>query len=139
MAAYDLVPAPHDVLASDAERERVVEALRSNAAAGRLDADELEERLGAAYAARVRADLLPLVADLPPAAPPAPRRPRVSIPALPPVVVIGLMLIAIWALTGADYFWPIWPIGAMAFGAVRHRRSGWHGGGCGPSQRSSAR
>jgi hypothetical protein len=136
MAAYDLVPAPHDVLASDAERERVVEALRSNASAGRLDADELEQRLDAAYAARIRADLLPLVADLPSPAPPAPRRPRVSLPALPPFVVISLMLVTIWALSGGGYFWPAWPIAAMAFGALGHRRRGWHTGGCAPAHRT---
>jgi DUF1707 SHOCT-like domain len=133
MAAYDLVPPPHDVRASDAERERVVEALRSNAAAGRLDADELEQRLDAAYAARIRADLLPLVADLPS---PAPRRPRVTIPPLPPFVVIGLMLVTIWALSGGGYFWPAWPIAAMAFGLLRHGRYGRRGG-CGPVHRPS--
>jgi hypothetical protein len=132
MAAYDLVPAPHDVLASDAERERVVEALRSNAAVGRLDADELEQRLDAAYAARVRADLLPLVADLPSTARPAPRRrPRVSVPALPPLVLISLMLVAIWAMGGGGDFWPMWPIAAMAFVALRR---GHRGGGCGPAR-----
>ena len=65
MSPEPLVPAPHDVLASDPERERVAEALREHATAGRLDPDELDERLGAAYAARRRADLLPLLADLP--------------------------------------------------------------------------
>jgi uncharacterized protein DUF1707 len=137
MAAYDLVPAPHDVLASDEERERVVEALRSNAAAGRLDADELEERLGAAYAARIRGDLLPLLADLPSPAPPVARRPRRSIPALPPFVVIGLMLVAIWALSGAGYFWPAWPIAALAFSGLGYRRHGAGGRPTSPPSRSS--
>jgi uncharacterized protein DUF1707 len=137
MAAHDLVPAPHDVLASDAERERVVDALRDNAAGGRLDADELEQRLGLAYSARIRADLLPLVADLPSAAPPAPRRrPRASVPALPPFVFIALMLVTIWALSGGGYFWPVWPIAAMAFGGLRHGRYGRRGA-CGPRQRTS--
>ena len=117
-----LVPTPHDVLASDAERERVVEALRTNAAAGRLDADELEERLGRAYAARVRADLVPLTADLP-----APQRAhrtrqprRRSIPMIAPVIPIAVLLVAIWALTGADYFWPVWPIGGMLLTSFKH-------------------
>jgi len=65
MSTEPLVPAPHDVLASDPERERVADALRGHAASGRLDPDELDERLGLAYAARLRADLLPLLADLP--------------------------------------------------------------------------
>src|SRR5919206_178586 len=39
---------------SDREREAVAEQLREHAAEGRLDPDELEERLTAAYAARTR-------------------------------------------------------------------------------------
>jgi fatty acid desaturase len=109
--------------ASDGEREVVVRALRDHAAAGRLDPDELDERLERAYNAQIRADLVPLVADLP-AAPrvtsPAPR--RRSYPELTPVILIAVMLVAIWALTGAGYFWPVWPIGAMALGAFKHRR-----------------
>src|ERR671937_353527 len=100
MAADDLVPRPHDVLASDRERERVAEALRSHAAAGRLDPEELEERLGRAYGARTRADLVPLVADLPVATAPPPSRRAPSLPTVPPVVLIAVLLVAIWALTG---------------------------------------
>jgi hypothetical protein len=120
MAADDLVPRPHDVLASDRERERVAEALRSHAAAGRLDPEELEERLGRAYGARTRADLVPLVTDLPVATAPPPSRRAPSLPAVPPVVLIAVLLVAIWALTGAGYFWPVWPIGAMALHAFKH-------------------
>jgi hypothetical protein len=120
-----LIPAPYDVLTSDAERETVVEALRVHAAAGRLDADELEQRLERAYAARVRADLLPLVADLPAPARPAPAGERAFVlPDFAPFVAIAVLLIAIWALTGAGYFWPVWPIGALALRAFKHR------GGC---------
>jgi Domain of unknown function (DUF1707) len=110
-----------DVLASDAEREQVAEALRTHAAAGRLDADELEERLGRAFAARTRAELEPLVADLPAPTP----RPRREIPRIPPVIPLAILLVAIWALTGAGYFWPVWPIGAMLLGAFKHTGSGW--------------
>jgi Domain of unknown function (DUF1707) len=116
-----LVPAPHDVLASDPERERVADALRGHAASGRLDPDELDERLGLAYAARLRADLLPLLADLPTPAAPRPRARR-RVPNVIPLVVLAATLIAIWALTGAGYFWPVWPIGAVALSAVKHRR-----------------
>lgn len=51
--------------ASDADRERVVEALREQTTIGRLTLEELEERSGAAYAARTWDDLRPLLADLP--------------------------------------------------------------------------
>ncbi|MGX6449660.1 DUF1707 SHOCT-like domain-containing protein, partial [Patulibacter sp. S7RM1-6] len=50
--------------ASDAERERTTLALREHAAADRLDPDELEDRLGAALAARTVGDLEGLTADL---------------------------------------------------------------------------
>src|SRR4051795_6048524 len=56
--------------ASDADRERVAAALRRHHLDGRLDTDELQERLGACYAAKTEAELAALVADLPGAAPP---------------------------------------------------------------------
>ncbi|WP_190091910.1 DUF1707 SHOCT-like domain-containing protein [Streptomyces melanogenes] len=51
--------------ASDAERERVAEALREAVAEGRLDMEEFEERLEKAYKARTHGELAPLVRDLP--------------------------------------------------------------------------
>ena len=105
-----------DVRASDAEREQVAETLRTHAAADRLDPEELEDRLGRAFAASTRADLEPLVADLPTSAPRPARRRR----HIPPVVPLAILLVAIWALTGAGYFWPVWPIGAMLIGAFKH-------------------
>jgi hypothetical protein len=55
--------------ASDAEREATAQRLRDAAAEGRLDFEELTDRLGRAYDARARAELEPLTADLPAAAP----------------------------------------------------------------------
>ena len=52
--------------ASDADREAAVERLRTAALEGRLDSDELEERLGAAYAARLCSELTALTADVTP-------------------------------------------------------------------------
>ena len=65
---------------SDADRQRVADLLREAAAEGRLELEELEERLERAYAAKVAADLVPLVADLPAGLPsaytaPAPHAP----------------------------------------------------------------
>ncbi|WP_240135614.1 DUF1707 domain-containing protein [Streptomyces sp. MUM 178J] len=54
-----------EMRASDAERERVAERLRDAVAEGRLDMEEFEERLDAAYKARTHGDLEPLVRDLP--------------------------------------------------------------------------
>ena len=51
--------------ASDDERERVAREIREHYAAGRLDDDELNERVEAAYAARTQSELNALRADLP--------------------------------------------------------------------------
>ena len=51
---------------SDADRHRVSELLRQAAGEGRLDLEELDERLEAAYAAKTYGDLVPLTVDLPP-------------------------------------------------------------------------
>src|SRR3954453_17411251 len=67
-------PAPSPALrASDADRERVAAALRRHHVDGRLDTAELQERLGACYAARTLGELEPLLADLPGAGRPAAR------------------------------------------------------------------
>ena len=69
-------PAQHAglaVRASDAEREQTVALLQRSFADGRLTQAELEERVGAAYAARTRAQLRDLTADLPDAGQQPPR------------------------------------------------------------------
>ena len=101
---------------ADADRERVAERLRRAAGEGRLAPEELEERLEAAFGARTQADLAPLVADLPAERPPTgPRGPRRSGRRrgggeLRAFIATSVLLVAIWALTGAGYFWPVWPI-----------------------------
>ena len=69
---------------SDEDRHTVAEVLRQAAGEGRIDLDELDERLEAAYAAKTYADLVPITADLPaagvtprPVVPPAAPRPPV--------------------------------------------------------------
>lgn len=49
---------------SDADRHKVAEVLRNAAGEGRLDLDELDERLELAFAAKTYADLIPITADL---------------------------------------------------------------------------
>jgi hypothetical protein len=53
-----------ELRASDAEREETVEVLRRAAADGRLDVEELDERLGAVYTVRTRRELELLIADV---------------------------------------------------------------------------
>src|SRR5690349_4616038 len=65
-----------EIRASDAERERVVAFLRKHALEGRLDNDELEERIGLAYSARYVGDLERLIDDLPRPQAPARRPPQ---------------------------------------------------------------
>ena len=76
MSSYFSSPTP-ELRASDADREATVERLRIAAGEGRLDPDELDERLSAAYGARTCSELARLTADVtpPPAAPALPGRP----------------------------------------------------------------
>ena len=63
----------HGLRASDADREATAARLHAAALEGRLDAEELDERLTAAYAAKHCAELERLTADVtPPALAPAP-------------------------------------------------------------------
>jgi hypothetical protein len=70
------------VRASDAEREQTVALLQRSFADGRLTQAELEERAGAAYAARTRTQLRDLTADLPDAGQQPPRPGMVRDPRL---------------------------------------------------------
>lgn len=54
-----------DVRASDADRDRVAEALRHAAGEGRITVDELDERIDRTFAARTHGELAELTADLP--------------------------------------------------------------------------
>src|SRR3954471_23484677 len=81
---------PRQLRISDSERHQVAEILREAAGEGRLDMDELDERLEGNYAARTSADLVPITLDLPThphQRPPA--RPPAGPPSGAPVVVPG--------------------------------------------------
>jgi len=114
-------PLPEDPTfrASDAEREQAVVLLREHGAAGRLELDELEQRTAAAYTARTRGELHELLTDLPGA---ELARPRAAV-AKPPrrrelqlrrdwilYTQVSVLFVAIWAFSGAGYFWPVWPM-----------------------------
>ena len=65
-------PSPRALRASDADREACAERLRVAAMEGRLDSDELEARMEAAYGARWCHQLDTLTLDVTPAPPPMP-------------------------------------------------------------------
>jgi hypothetical protein len=95
---------------ADADRDRTVERLRAAAAEGRLDHEELEERVSKALVARTQSELDGLLHDLP--APPLPvHRPDRSLilrERTAAFLVPNVVCIAVWAATGADSFWPGW-------------------------------
>src|SRR2546423_13949915 len=92
-----------DVRASDADRERVAQLLRDSAGEGRLDMDELSERLDRVYAARTFGELRAQTSDLPVVAahPSTPRSPARRSALTTRFVWISVMLVGIWAATGA--------------------------------------
>jgi DUF1707 SHOCT-like domain len=79
--------------ASDADREQVAERLRHATAEGRLLADELEQRLGAAFSARTYGELDAIVSDLPGNASVAPRRRQSRSLPIGPAQAVGLVFV----------------------------------------------
>src|SRR3954464_10112701 len=101
------------VRASDADRERVADALRRHHLDGRLDTDELQERLDRCYAAPTHRAPAPPLPRLPPGAPaprpadlPAGGAPRSTprrfavLPVLP-VFAVALVVLLVLATVGA--------------------------------------
>jgi len=118
---------------SDAERERIVEALRRHTADGRLTLEEFEQRVGEAYAATTRDDLGPVLRDLPPLPPataPAttPRQRRSVWPSdletgavLRAVVVVAAVTVVI--ASGWQLWWIAFPLMGVFGGCGRGARS----------------
>ena len=109
------------IRAADDDRERIAERLRNAAVEGRLSAQELERRVETALAAPTYAELDRVVADLPQTRLPRPAHRR---PELGAFLATSVLLLAIWALTGMGYFWPVWPIlgwGAFVVPGARER------------------
>jgi len=136
-----------EIRAGDSDRQAVADALKQALDEGRLDLAEYDERLRQAYGAKTYGDLDGLLDDLPgtavtskPAAAPEPRP-----PAAPPQRRAGQLVRAwlggfggiflistvIWLATslgsgGVQYFWPVWLLIPMAFGAIGHFSRGDH-------------
>lgn len=122
---------PSHVRVSDEERERVAAELREHFAQGRLDTDELEERLSRAYGARTMSELQVLRTDLPhlPATRQADLAERRAALARQLIQQTGgalapfLVCTAIWLATGANgSFWPIWILIVVLIPLIRN---GW--------------
>jgi len=129
-----MTPPPEPTLrASDAEREHHAELLREHAAQGRLTVDELDERLDRVYASRTLGELVPVVADLPAPSPRERPRGRTIRPDVAAYLAVNLLLIVIWAATGAGYFWPIWPLLGWGIGLMGPCARAW------PHRRPQAR
>ncbi|UGS37823.1 DUF1707 SHOCT-like domain-containing protein [Capillimicrobium parvum] len=118
-----------DLRASDADREAVANQLRTASEDGRLDVDELDDRLAKVYAAKTYGELEPLTADLAPDPPPPPSalanwRVRWGSWAATSVLLVGIW--AIVSVTSGDltFFWPIFPIGFWALGNIAAMISG---------------
>jgi Domain of unknown function (DUF1707) len=104
----DYGPQDRSLRAADADRESVAEFLREQHLAGRLDTDELQERLGRSYTARTYAELDVVVADLPVPQPRRESRSRRAPVALLPLVAI---LIVALAMSHGHLVWlavPLW-------------------------------
>lgn len=118
--------------ASDAERERIIEVLRRHTADGRLTLEEFEQRVGEALAATTRADLGPVLRELPPlqpvtppATPPTPRRLRLPSPpdggaVLRTVAVVTAVTVVL--ASGWQLWWIVFPLMAV-FGGCGRRAS----------------
>ncbi len=124
-------PVPPALRASDEDRERLVDELNEHAVAGRLDTDELEGRLQAAYAARTTAELDALRRDLPltprqTALSHAQRRSHLTRRMLQEAGgSLGAFIVCtiIWAASGAHgQFWPVWVLIVVV---LAFARSGW--------------
>jgi hypothetical protein len=74
---------PSRLRVSDEDRHTVAEVLRQAAGEGRIDLEELDERLEATYRAKTYGELVPITADLPLGGP-TPRPVPPSVPSVPP-------------------------------------------------------
>lgn len=125
---------PPDFRVSDEDRERAAAEIREHYARGRLDTEELSDRLGRAYGARTADELRSLRADLP-QLPPSPtarraelavRRGELSRELMQQTggaLVPFLVCTGLWLASGASGgFWPAW---VALIAVIPLVRNGW--------------
>lgn len=133
-----------ELRASDRDRAQVAQILEEHFAAGRLTFDEVEQRIDGAYRSKTYGELRALLRDLPAVQPSAQPQPepglteqvRERVAKLPPgmreqilhYASIMTVLIVIWAITGAGFFWPIFPLIALGIHLIRSLNGHEHQG-----------
>lgn len=136
MSEEEISPGPggrpsRGVRASDEDREQLIAELRDHSVAGRLDTDELERRVSAAYEARTTGELDALRSDLPVlsqqvALQHAARRRQLTrrmIQESGGSLGAFAVCTVIWAASGASgQFWPVWVLVVFLLSVVRN---GW--------------
>jgi Domain of unknown function (DUF1707) len=119
------------VRASDEDREQLIAELNEHSVAGRLDTDELERRVSAAYEATTTGELDALRSDLPApsrqvALQHAQRRRQLTrrmIQESGGSLSAFVVCVVIWAASGAHgQFWPVWVLLVFVLSVVRN---GW--------------
>jgi hypothetical protein len=122
---------PARIRAADADRERVATTVQTAGSEGRLTLEEVEERLTRVYAARFTDELKTLTADLPRPVAPRPGFPLTAAalrrhPALrfhlAVVVALSVLTIVRWAVLGAGFFWPAFPVFWLVVSLFVHAR-----------------
>ncbi|HEY1714596.1 MAG TPA: DUF1707 domain-containing protein [Solirubrobacteraceae bacterium] len=136
MSEEEISPGPagrrsRGVRASDEDREQLIAELNEHLVAGRLDTDELERRVSAAYEATTTGELDALRSDLPApsrqvALQHAQRRRQLTrrmIQESGGSLSAFVVCVVIWAASGAEgQFWPVWVLVVFLLSVVRN---GW--------------
>jgi Domain of unknown function (DUF1707) len=123
-------PSGDGLRAGDRDRDGVADILREQHLAGRLDADEFQERLDRCYAAKTFDQLDELVADLPR---PEPARRTQRAWRLPVLPLVALLIAAVVVSHGL-LLWLAIPlfffVGRPLMWRTGSRRGGWGWSGC---------
>ncbi len=113
----------------DSARREVAETLARHMSDGRLTLGEYEDRLEQTFSAVTESDLSQVLHDLPKVQTSAEERRRRRSARSAMVGWLGLcaLFITIWALSGAGYFWPIWPMFGTGMGTLPRAYALWTG------------